>query len=92
MAHHFEDLEKLEVFRKALGLPEGLGATGQYPRGKLNDQDQGEIKIAIAADPATQTVLIDFGKPVAMIGFTAEQASDLAEMLHEKAMKLRGIT
>lgn len=69
----------------------GLGATGKYPNGKLDEHDEGEIKIAIAADPANRCVRIDFGKPVAFIGFTPEQAREIADMLTEKAFECRGI-
>ena len=76
---------------KKLLHDEQLGATGQYPHGKLCPQDEGEIKIAIAADPKNQVVLIDFGKPVASIGFTPKEAHDIANMLIEKAFACRGI-
>lgn len=69
----------------------GLGATGQYPNGKLCDQDEGEIKISIAADLKNGIVLIDFGKPAASIGFTPKQAHDIANMLIEEAFACRGI-
>jgi hypothetical protein len=74
-----------------LGIPEGLGTTGRFPRGKIHEADEGEIKIAVAVDRKTQTVLIDFGKPVTFIGFSAEQASEIADLLMNKVMSLRGI-
>lgn len=88
MAHHGDDIDTL---RKFLGLQDGLGATRRFPEGTLNDNDEGEIRVAIAADRAQQKVIIDFGKPVAWIGFTAEQATELGEMLIQKAMECRGI-
>jgi len=86
MAHHNFD-----------GLPNELrsmilGATGQYPHGQYNAHDEGEIRFAVAADTRAQRVLVDFGKPVHSLGLTGEQASELADLLHTKALELRGIT
>ena len=63
----------------------GLGATGAYPQGRLGPHDQGEIKCAIAADPTVGRVRIEFGKPVAWLALTPEQAIGLAEKLIDKA-------
>jgi hypothetical protein len=93
MAHHAEDSYAMrELFARHFNPPGGLGATGRHPNGKLTDNDEGEIKVAIAADPARGVVVIDFGKPTAWIGFTPDQASDIADMLHAKALECRGIT
>lgn len=103
MAHHFSEsisgqhatnplMDELAKVKDDLRKEMlGLGATGQYLHGKLCEQDEGEIKIAIAADPAKGVVLIDFGKPIASIGFTPKQANDIANMLIEKAFACRGI-
>lgn len=85
MAHHSGEMS--DQIRKLLDL----GATGEFPHGKLYGCDEGEIRVAIAADVAKQVVVIDFGKPTAWIGFTGEQAEQIADMLHVKALELRGI-
>lgn len=89
MAHHSSDLTEL---RKLFGSPEGLGPTGAHPEGHLTKDDEGEIKFAVAADPNTQTVILDFGKRIAWVGMTADQAIELADMLTKKAWLSRGIT
>jgi hypothetical protein len=90
MAHHGSEIP--ESMRRLLaGLPQA-GATGRYPHGQLNRDDQGEIQIAVAADAAKGVVILDFGKPTTWVGFTAEEASSLADMLHQKALLLRGIS
>ena len=61
----------------------GLGETGKFPQGKLNDTDEGEIKIAIAVENGK--VSIHFGKPVAWVAFDKFQAMDIAIALSEKA-------
>jgi hypothetical protein len=64
-----------------------LGATGQFPEGKLADNDEGEIRVAIGQQNGK--VVIDFGKPVAWIGFTPEQAEEIAVTLREHALEAR---
>lgn len=68
---------------------EKIGATGKYPRGKMNDADEGEIQFRVAADPVTKTVILDFGKQVAWLGMSRDVAEGLAELLRAKAALLR---
>lgn len=51
---------------------EQLGATGKFPDGKLNDDDEGELRLMISKKG--DNVHIDFGKPVAWMAFTKEDA------------------
>lgn len=60
-----------------------LGATGQFPDGKLSDNDEGEIMIGIAVYRGR--VLFNFGKPVQGIGLTPEQAEQIGRDLINKA-------
>jgi hypothetical protein len=62
-----------------------IGATGRFPQGVLNDDDQGELKIAVAFDKADGLVHLDFGKPVAWTAFQPEMAVQLARMLLKHA-------
>jgi len=84
MAHHSELNSELlnKLMSNAVQKME-LGATGQFPEGKLTPEDEGEIRIAITS--INGKVVIDFGKPIAWIGFTREQAKQIAETLLEKA-------
>jgi hypothetical protein len=68
-----------------------FGPTGDFPMGKLNDTDEGEITLGIAADTKNQRVILNFGKPVAWIGFTYESAMAMSESFRNKAFALRGI-
>jgi len=61
----------------------GLGPTGKFPEGKLTETDEGEIKIAIGNKNGK--VIIDFGSPVTWIGFTPEQAEEIANILKKNA-------
>ncbi len=56
-----------------------LGATNKFPDGKLNDTDEGEIMVGITS--VEDRVVINFGKPVHWVGFTKEQAKQIAESL-----------
>lgn len=62
-----------------------LGPTGKFPKGKLNADDEGELRFAIAADKERQKVLLDFGKSVKWIAMDPSLARDLAKQLIDKA-------
>lgn len=62
-----------------------LGATGRFPDGKLNEHDEGEIAIGIAHDAQTGKIVMNFGQPTAWIGFTKDQARDIARVLNNLA-------
>lgn len=56
----------------------------QYPRGKLNADDEGAIQIAISE--LDNTVIMDFGKNVTWIGMSKPEALEFAKTI----MKLAG--
>lgn len=98
MAHHgdqpfFEqepfdsDFMKQFIKQKEGNISDELGATGSFPNGKLNANDEGEIAIGITK--SNGTVVIDFGKPVHWIGFTSVQAIQIGENLIKKGVELR---
>jgi len=64
------------------------GKTGNFPRGKLHPADEGEICLAIAADPQHGIVVVDFGTPVRWLGMPPEQARQLAATLFRCAQEL----
>lgn len=67
----------------------GLGATGEFPYGKSRPDDEGELRAAIAADRRTETVFIDFGKPISWLSMRPEHAEKLAQTLMAKAKEAR---
>jgi hypothetical protein len=67
-----------------------LGPTGKFPLGKLTETDEGEILMGVAVHD--QKVVLNFGTPVAWIGFTSDQAHSIADLLRDKALEVRGIT
>jgi hypothetical protein len=76
----FEDLKAFKPWNKR-----PFGATGDFPHGKLNDDDQGGLRIGIAYDKLDGIVRIDFGKPVAWLGLPPPEAIELANLLLAKA-------
>ena len=56
---------------------------GEYPNGKLNTQDEGAVALAVGHEKGVVKLL--FPKPIAWIGFTPEQAIDLAQDLIKHA-------
>ncbi len=65
------------------------GATGTFPLGKLNKEDQGGLKMGVAADHRNGVVRIDFGKPVAWAALDRATALVLAESLRKHAESLQ---
>lgn len=58
-----------------------LGATGKFPEGKINPDDQGEIRLRIAFDNASQNLIIDFGAPVVWVGMPPQLATKFANLI-----------
>lgn len=56
-----------------------FGATGNFPDGKISEADEGEIMVGIVG--IEDRVVINFGKPIHWVGFTKEQAKQIAESL-----------
>ena len=94
MSHHsskppkepFTKLPLKELFRKEAEKA-GLGATGKFPEGQLDDTDEGELRLGVAAYKGK--VVINFGKPIAWFAMTPEQADTVADMLRSKASEAR---
>lgn len=82
----FEEL-RLKSLSDQLKNPLDLGATGKYPHGKIADNDEGEIKIGITT--MNEKVVIDFGKQIWTVGFTADQAISIASVLVKRAMEIK---
>ena len=68
-----------------MGKPK-LGATNTFPRGKLNQHDEGELRIAVGMQD--KTIVIDFGKEVAWVGLDKDTAMALADSLISWAQKI----
>lgn len=56
-----------------------MGATGQFPDGKLNEHDEGEIRLGVAHDK--DNVVIQFGTPVVWLGMPPHEAREFARLI-----------
>ena len=64
------------------------GPTGQFPEGKLNRDDQGELALGIA--PYQGHVLMNFGKEISWIAMRPEQVEQLGRALIACAAQVKG--
>jgi hypothetical protein len=64
-----------------------IGPTKDFPQGKLNEDDEGGIDIAIGSESGN--VRIDFGEPTAWIAFPPDEALAFANLIVEHAMALK---
>lgn len=60
-----------------------LGPTGEFPEGKIDSEDEGELTMAIGA--AEGLVRVDFGSPVVWIAMGPDDARGMAASLVEMA-------
>ncbi len=84
--HHGKELQEIAEKLEQEAIKQKLGATGEYPEGNLVDGDEGEIRMGIAAYQGK--VVLNFGKPVAWMGFDPNLARQLARSLIEKAAEV----
>lgn len=68
-------------------VPEELGATGEYPEGQLNEDDEGALRISLHNEENRATV-ISFGKKVRWIGFDRKSGLEFVEALKTRLEKL----
>ena len=91
--HHSDksiDPEQLEALRKLMSdeaKKEKLGATGEFPEGKLADHDEGELKMGVTTHNGK--VILNFGKSVKWIGMDRGPALHLARIIKQRAMQLQ---
>ena len=73
-------LEQRAALRECQGeYVDEMGATGEFPDGKLTKSDDGALHFAVGHTDGK--VVIDFGTPTAWVGMEPEQAVELAECL-----------
>ena len=79
-----------QIAEKAMeAAQESLGATGDYPEGKISEEDEGGLRMAIGADLENNIVSVDFGKAIWWIGLGKEDALELAGNLQKQAAYLK---
>ena len=63
-----------------------LGPTGRFPEGRLTENDEGEIRLAVGTFKGTVTM--NFGVPIASLGLTPKQARGVALALRQHANRI----
>ena len=82
--HHGDDPDALKKMQEHMDrLDAVLGATGRYPEGHLNQNDEGELAFAVGIEEGK--IALRFGKPVAWFAMNRHQALQLIASLQEKA-------
>lgn len=61
----------------------------KYPRGKLNEDDQGAAYIAVGIEK--DAVVIKFGKPMTWLGMARKEALALADAITKHAEMLKEV-
>lgn len=84
-AHHGD--EESAIRRRFVEQVEGR-AQRSYSEGRIGADDDGDLAMAIGADPARKLVVIDYGKLIQWVGMPADQAVKMAEMLIAKAREV----
>lgn len=67
---------------------DAVGATGEFPDGKANEDDEGELRLAIGIDKEKKLVVMDFGKSVRWLGMTPSDARGIAAELNVHANQI----
>lgn len=80
MSHHGNQEEQEQELRRAM-----KDLMGEFPDGRINEHDQGAVAVAIGHQQGRVTM--QFPKNLNWIGFTADQAIDIANSLIEHARK-----
>ena len=76
------------MLQDSLLLLTAPGPTGDYPEGKMSEQDEGGLMM-VAGNKDGQ-VFLCFGTPVSWISFGAEQAKEIAANIANQAMLAEG--
>lgn len=79
-----KDDDRRRFLKQHLGMP----LQREWPEGRLNGDDDGQLSVAIAVDLRKKVLVIDFGMPVAWIGMSAANARELITLLDKHAKTL----
>lgn len=84
MSHHGHNDETGRAMSEAMKK-----LMGEYPEGRLNENDAGAVSMAVGTEG--DKVILRFPKPVTWVGFTGDEAMQLAQDLIKHARRA-GIT
>lgn len=84
MSHHSSNDDITKQLREHM-----KGLMGEYPQGRLNKDDAGAVAMSVCVE--SEKVILRFAKPVAWVGFTGDEAIELAQVLIKHA-RAAGLT
>jgi len=79
MEHH----DFIPLNQETLRQVFSLGPTGEFPDDKIDTNDKGELKFSVGLQQGR--VVLNFGKPVTLIGFNVKSARRLSKLLAQRA-------
>lgn len=86
MHHEDQTSEQIAKLMQELAAQEKFGATGRFPGGKLTSNDEGEIAFGVTTYHGK--VIVNFGKPIASLGMSPDEARQLALVLRQRANEI----
>jgi len=82
------DTEKLDQQMKREAAEQGLGSMGTFSEGKLNKEDEGDIKVGLKIEG--EHVILNFGVYVSWLGMTGDEAINMGEHLIQAGRSAKG--
>ena len=61
----------------------------KFPHGQMSPDDEGELRMMIAADHGNNVVRVQFAKPIMWLALDVDSAENLARLLTDKADELK---
>ena len=79
-----EESRLLKAFREQ----EAGTAKREWPEGRIEGTDDGQIVFKLSSDPETGVIKVDFGKPVTWVGMSPNDAVQVAQLLIKHARSI----
>jgi hypothetical protein len=73
-------------------MASGQGFDRRYPKGRINEEDDGEMMYGIALNHETNRLMIRFSKPTLWIGLDTDSAMQLVTAIAQGLTKMTGQT
>ena len=68
-----------------------IGGTGEFPQGKIDPADEGELRFALVTDKKRNVIVFEFGKSVKWFALDKAAATALGTAILERAKELDDI-
>jgi hypothetical protein len=68
-----------------------LGPTGEYPKGRLNKDDDGELAVGFSIHEGGRALIMNFGKPIEWFAMKEDELRGLIDLLKRKLVELEAL-